>query len=109
MTIPTSKERPDYFYWSTPKERQRTLSEDELADLIVAMANYTHQRFPIGQRFKLARDYGGIPKGTGLTVVSTWPHTMVRWDKWALSGYGAQRKKCTMSFELDCSLEVVGA
>lgn len=109
MKIPTPKDRPDYFYWTTPRAKRPKLSQDEMAALMVDMANYSHQRFPVGRRLKLVKDYCGIPKGTGVTVVIGWPNTTVRWDKWSRAGYGALRKESTVSFELDCNLEIIDA
>lgn len=101
--IPAS-ERPDYNYWKTPREKRPTLSEEELAALHVELANYSNQKFALGRRFKLVKEYAGIPLGTNCTVVSVWPQVKVRWDKWATSGYGRRRPTSHLSFSLDSAL-----
>lgn len=107
MKVPSPQERPDYKYWTTPKDKRSSLTEDELAAMTVEMAHYSNRRFVLGRRFRLVKDYYGIPKGTGCTVVSTWPNTEIRWDKWARSGYGANRRVACVSFDIDMHLEVI--
>lgn len=106
MRIPAPNERPDYNYWTTPPAKRQRLTEEETAALLVELAHYSNKRFVLGRRFRLVKDYCGTPKGTGCTVVSTWPNTEVIWDKWSRSGYGSAGRTTCVSFELDCYLEI---
>ena len=106
MKVPGPDEQPYYEQWAPGKTR-KTLSGEELEKLNERMKVYTLRRFKLGRRFRLTKDYGGIPKGTGVTVVSEWPRTMVRYDKWSARGYGAQRRCTDLSRRLDDLLEYV--
>ena len=105
MSVPSPKERPDYSYWSKPRAKRTPLSDEEMAELLVDLANYSHRRFQLGRRFRLVRNFCGIPKGTGCEIIATWPQTEVQWDRWTRTGYGSSRPKSLMSFELDILLE----
>lgn len=103
---PVPKDRPDYGYWSTPRSKRQRLDCHEIETLTEAVRCYSVERFTLGQRFRLVKDFCGIPKGTGCTVVDVWPNTTILWDAWGPRGsYGRQSRHSSMSFELDVNLE----
>lgn len=105
--VPGSQERPDYEYLSaTSKERQK-FSKKEIAQLTEETGKYDRKRFTEGRRFRVVQEYHGVPGGTGCTVVSVWPKTRIRWDKWSKAGYGSLRLKEDMHFELDIRLQYI--
>jgi hypothetical protein len=107
MSVPKPKDRPDYTYWTTPWHQRKKPSPEELEALLAELEEYSRARFVLGRRFKLRKEFYGIPKGTGCTVTRLWPDTRVRWDKWTTKGRGAKRAERTVSFELDTYLEII--
>lgn len=106
MKVPGPEEQPYYERWAPGKTR-RLLTERELETLKEKMKVYSLRRFKIGRRFRLCKNYGGIPKGTKVTVIREWPRTMIRYDKWSEAGYGSLRKCSDMSHNLDDRLEYI--
>lgn len=104
MKVPGPEDRPYYEGWAPGKTRT-LLSKGELKALNEQRAVYSRQRFKVGRRFQLLRDYGGIPKGTKVTVVKGWPRTMVRFDRWSKRDYGPAGQLSDLSYTLDDCLE----
>lgn len=100
-------DRPDYSYWKTPWQSRKRPDEEEMARILEELEAYSLSRFPLGRRFKLAKKYHSVPKDTCCTVVSVWPTTSVRWDKWANTGMGSRRSVHNLLFELDMNLEAL--
>ena len=101
------QDRPDYNYWMTSWQERKKPSEEGYTDIIEKLKVYSSLRFPVGQRLKLVRDYHGTPKGTGCTVILGWPKTAIRWDKWAQTGRGSERREQNVLFDLDMHLEEI--
>jgi len=98
-------DRPDYKFWMTHWSQRTRVSGGELARLMSELEVYSGVRFTLGKRFKLIRVYNSIPIGTRCTVISTWPKTAVRWDKWSQTGYGSRRLTNDVLFQLDTCLD----
>jgi hypothetical protein len=106
VSIPNPSQRPDVQYWKTPWSERKRPPDEELETILEKLEEYSSLRFVVGRRFKLVKEFQGIPVGTCCTVVDVWPSTAVRWDKWSKSGFGSNRKTQDVLFELDMSLEI---
>lgn len=103
----TIKDRPDYKYWTTKWQDRKSLSADEYEAILQELEKYSCAKFKLNKRFKLVSAYNNIPLQTKCTVISVWPTTTVRWDKWSQSGQGSLRKVNNLLFNLDSCLEQV--
>jgi len=96
------QDRPDYAYWNASRDER---SKMDIEAIKAKLEVYSLARFGLGWRFRLRKDYLGIPKGICCTIIEQWPNTRIRWDKWAKTGRGSERKERCMSHELDLELE----
>jgi len=102
-------QRPDSFYWKLSKAKRGRITEEQRNQINKQLAEYSKKRFKLGRKFRLTCDYWGVPKGTQCLVISVWPDTRVKWDRWGGKGsYGARSTRiATMSYELDICLTPV--